>query len=187
MADAEIKPHQMAANAPGVLARVRNVPMRISPMAPSTSATRAALEPSLRQAGCVTDQSSGERSSPADLKAKAIEFIDTAINHRDPRRAADRFIGPFFWQHEPGVEDGVEAFIAAVDTLLAAHPEMKIQVRRAAADNDLVFLHILAVSSPTRPGSGVVDIFRFEDGKIVEHWEVIQTIPPGLRTERPFV
>lgn len=64
---------------------------------------------------------------------------------------------------------------------------MKIQVRRAAADNDLVFLHILAVPSPTDPRSGVVDILRFEDGKIVQHWEVIQTVPHGLRTQRPFV
>jgi predicted SnoaL-like aldol condensation-catalyzing enzyme len=45
------------------------------------------------------------------------------------------------------------------------------------ADGDYVILHVHAVRVPGTRGNAIVDIFKLENGKIVEHWDVIQEIP----------
>lgn len=48
------------------------------------------------------------------------------------------------------------------------------------AEGDLVVLHVHSVVIPNSPGRMIVDIFRVEDGKVAEHWDVIQEIPVAL-------
>ena len=45
------------------------------------------------------------------------------------------------------------------------------------ADGDFVILHVHAVREPGTKGQAIIDIFRVADGKIVEHWDVIQDVP----------
>lgn len=56
-------------------------------------------------------------------------------------------------------------------------PQRSVSIKRAIADGDLVMLHVHIKPSPEGRGSAIVDIFRVENGKIVEHWDVIQPAP----------
>jgi predicted SnoaL-like aldol condensation-catalyzing enzyme len=70
------------------------------------------------------------------------------------------------------------ALAIAVAVLLAAPPAHAAdEIKRVFADGDYVILHVHAVREPGTRGVAVVDIFKLENGKIVEHWDVVQPIP----------
>ena len=60
---------------------------------------------------------------------------------------------------------------------MSANPDSKAKVVRSAADGDLVWLHVHSTNGAEDLGRAVIDVFRVEDGKIVEHWDVIQKVP----------
>ncbi|RXT50194.1 nuclear transport factor 2 family protein [Bradyrhizobium betae] len=109
-------------------------------------------------------------------KAIVRDFLETAINQGNFDGAAIHF-GPRYVQHNPMIGDGVEGIRKHLSELRRQFPELKAEVKRIAADGDLVVAHVHARRSPADPGLAIVDIFRLEDGKLVEHWEVRQSVP----------
>jgi predicted SnoaL-like aldol condensation-catalyzing enzyme len=105
------------------------------------------------------------------------EWHDIAINQRKPEEAIAKHLGPNYRQHNPGAGDGPEPFIAAVKGLTKAFPELSMEPKRIIAEGDLVVLHSHLILKPGDRGTAVVDIFRIENGKIVEHWDVVQEVP----------
>jgi predicted SnoaL-like aldol condensation-catalyzing enzyme len=94
-------------------------------------------------------------------------------------------------QHNPLAASGAPAFIGFVNSFTAAFPDLHIDIRRVVAECDLVVTHgLLTGADPgfTELGSKVVDIFRLdEDGKIVEHWDVLAAISPTSANGNPEV
>lgn len=124
-------------------------------------------------------------STPAENKANALEFYEMVFNQHKLQEASDKFIGKEYLQHNPGVADGKQAFIDAFTPFLKAHPKSKATVKRVIADRDLVALHVHSQLNDEDRGEAVVDIFRFdENGKIVEHWDVIQAVPEKTESGR---
>ncbi|UUZ87209.1 ester cyclase [Paenibacillus sp. P26] len=78
---------------------------------------------------------------------------------------------------QPAVPGGPEAVRSVVTGLRTAYPEMHVIIERVIAEDDLVLLHTHAVLEPGTRGQAMVGIFRVRDGKIVEHWEVMQPVP----------
>ena len=105
------------------------------------------------------------------------EWHELAINQRKPEEAIAKHLGPNYRQHNPGAGDGPEPFIAAVKMLTQKFPELSMEPKRIIAEGDLVVLHSHLILKPGDRGSAVVDIFRLENGKIVEHWDVVQEVP----------
>lgn len=103
------------------------------------------------------------------------EFYNLALNEKD-FDAASKYLGPEYIQHNPFVTDGPEGLKSFVDYLKESSPEAKGEIKRVFADEDHVVLHILYKNTPDHLGEAVVDIFRVEDGKIVEHWDVFMDI-----------
>ena len=86
-------------------------------------------------------------------------------------------MGTRYIQHNPLIADGVDGLRGFLAYLRATFPDLRADVKRIVAEADLVVAHVHGVREPGTRGSAIVDIFRFEGGKIVEHWDVIQPIP----------
>jgi len=116
-------------------------------------------------------------ASVAENKRIAQAFWETAFRDARPAAAAERFLGDTYVQHNPQTPDGPEAFVGAIEGMHGAAPGFSGEVKRAIGEDDLVVLHSHVKMSAEDPGMAVVDIFRVVDGKVVEHWDVLQAIP----------
>ncbi|OOF35744.1 nuclear transport factor 2 family protein [Rodentibacter heidelbergensis] len=127
----------------------------------------------------------GLASTPEQNKAAALDFYEMVFNQHKLQEASDKYIGKEYLQHNPTVADGKQAFIDAFAPFLKAHPKSKATVKRVLADGDLVALHVHSQLNDEDRGEAVVDIFRFDkEGKIVEHWDVIQAVPEKTESGR---
>lgn len=118
----------------------------------------------------------------ADLEANkktVLDFYEAGLNRKD-FDAASKFFGPKYIQHNPGAPDGIEGFKTFINFLKDKFPNSHSEIRRAFAEGDYVILHVHAVREPGTRGRAIVDIFRLENGKIVEHWDVAQDIPEKM-------
>jgi len=109
-------------------------------------------------------------------KKTVLEFYEKGLNQKD-FEAASRYFGPRYTQHNPNAADGPEGFKAFLQFLREKFPNSHSEIKRAFADGDYVILHLHAVREPGTRGVAIVDIFKLENGKIVEHWDVVQPIP----------
>ena len=115
-------------------------------------------------------------------KASAIALYEVAFNQCDPAGAAELYIGDTYTQHNPLVGDGIQPFIEYFERMAREYPGKRVEVKRALADGDFVILHCYqewpATKTTDREEYAGIDIFRMdENGKAVEHWDVLQIIP----------
>jgi predicted SnoaL-like aldol condensation-catalyzing enzyme len=110
-------------------------------------------------------------------KKTVREWHELAINQCKPEEAVAKYLGPYYRQHNPGAGDGPEPFIATVKRIAQNFPDFRMESKRIIAEGDYVVLHSHLVLKPGDRGMAVVDIFRLENGKIVEHWDVVQEVP----------
>ncbi len=104
-------------------------------------------------------------------------FYELAFNEKQPEDAVSQYVGSRYTQHNPMAGDGPEAFIEFVNWYAGQHPQLNVDIKRIVAEGDLVVTHSLITTSPDDRGTAAVDIFRVEDGKVVEHWDVLQPVP----------
>ncbi|WP_293278127.1 ester cyclase [Neisseria sp. oral taxon 014] len=118
------------------------------------------------------------KAKPVHTKANALAFYDLAFNQHKLQEAVSKYVGKTYIQHNQTVADGGQAFIDSFAPFLKENPGSRAAVKRIAAEGDLVFMHVFSQTSAQDRGEAVVDIFRFDrNGKIVEHWDVIQAVP----------
>ncbi|MBN1367501.1 MAG: ester cyclase [Dehalococcoidales bacterium] len=87
------------------------------------------------------------------------------------------FIREDYIQHNPEVDNGIEGVVKYFNQLFTKFPHFRIDIKRIIAEGDYVVVHTNAVGVDLPQGAAVVDIYRLENGKIVEHWDVIQPVP----------
>lgn len=86
-----------------------------------------------------------------------------------------------FKNHHPGSGIGADATLAAVSLhLFNQYPDFKVFIKRIAAEGDLVWIQCYTQDTPYDRGKMSMDIFRIQEGKIAEHWDIIQPIPDGV-------
>ena len=108
-------------------------------------------------------------------KKIVVDYYQTAFNGNPEKAVADHF-GSRYIQHNPQAEDGPEAFIGFVKWLRGEYPELNLHIKRVIAEGDMVATHSHLVLVPGEPGRALEDFFRLENGKVVEHWDVIQDV-----------
>jgi len=110
-------------------------------------------------------------------KNLVLAFYDAVFNKKDIA-AAFAYVDEKHITHHPEIPGGnKQGSIDAIGFFIQQNPNLRVTIGRAIAEGDLVALHVLQQLNPNDRGTAIVDIFRVENGKIVEHWDVIQPVP----------
>jgi predicted SnoaL-like aldol condensation-catalyzing enzyme len=163
-------------------ARARRPAARKSP-----ARKAAAKKPSRKVARRAADNPlAAERRRLARNKRLVLEFYEQMIGRKDPE-AARRYMREPYIQHSPYAEDGFEGVAAFARQFKRDFPNHTYEVKRVIAEGDYVVLHLLGKNGLSPHGEAVIDIFRVENGKVAEHWDVIQSLPENSRNPNgPF-
>ncbi|MBB2671489.1 UNVERIFIED_ORG: putative SnoaL-like aldol condensation-catalyzing enzyme [Rhizobium esperanzae] len=110
-------------------------------------------------------------------KKNVVAFYELMFNDCKPREAIEKYVGAEYIQHNPHVEPGKQGFIDYFERMAHEWPGKRVEIKRALADGDFVVLHCYQ-HWPSNNDYAGIDIFRVDgDGKIVEHWDVLQAMP----------
>ena len=110
------------------------------------------------------------KTTPAENKAIVLEAFDTLFNRRD-YAAAERFWSDGYIQHSAHIAPGRAGLFDLIRTL---PPTLRYENQLILAEGDYVIAHG-RFSGHGRPASWIAaDVIRFEDGKLAEHWDVLQ-------------
>ncbi|TWA99660.1 nuclear transport factor 2 family protein [Bradyrhizobium stylosanthis] len=109
-------------------------------------------------------------------RSAVLAFYEKGLNQKDVD-AALAYVGDRYVQHNPNAADGPEGFRKFIGFLREKFPNSRSEIKRSFVDGDYVILHVHSVREPGTRGRAIVDIFKLDSGKIVEHWDVVQEIP----------
>ncbi|WP_426435137.1 nuclear transport factor 2 family protein [Bradyrhizobium genosp. P] len=138
---------------------------------------RAAIAATLLVAFVSTSAIAAPNGAQQEANRKAVlAFYEKGLNQKDADGAL-AYVGDRYVQHNPGATDGPEGFRKFIAFLREKFPNSHSEIKQSFVDGDYVILHVHAVREPGTRGNAIIDIFKLENGKIVEHWDVVQPIP----------
>lgn len=115
---------------------------------------------------------------------RAIYCMELLEVHHDFDLAETDCFADTYIQHTPRFPDGKEAVLEALRNRHSRNPDKTIRIVRTAVEEDIVWLHMHSQRyEGDRLGNAVVNIFRMNDGRFAEHWNVVQPVPATSRNE----
>lgn len=109
-------------------------------------------------------------------KKMVVNFYNEVFNKHNID-IIPKYVSEDYQQHNPFVADGRKAFMDFFKEDFVKNPNSSAEIKRVVAEGDTVALHVHSRTNSQDKGVAIVDLFRIKDGKIVEHWDVIQEIP----------
>jgi len=122
-------------------------------------------------------QNHAQGNGTLENKKYVTDFYILAFVKKQVEEAFIKYVGETFIQHNPNIPDGKEASIKFLGKILKDNPQATITIKRVIAEDNLVAVHSHLKRNAEDRGRAVIDIFRVEQGKIVEHWDVFQPVP----------
>jgi len=120
-----------------------------------------------------------------DNRAAFERFVQTFYLDKRVADAFAQLVSDDYRQHNPTIADGPAAAITALTPKFDGSPDARFEVQRILVDGDLAMVHVKA-SRPGAPVAAVADLYRFENGRIVEHWDVLQPVPAHAVHDHPM-
>jgi predicted SnoaL-like aldol condensation-catalyzing enzyme len=147
-----------------------------------TKTVRKATRKVARRAKSKPGKTSRRKAKPSEAarlaanKRLVLTMYEKLIGQKN-FAAARPYLGDVYKQHSPYATDGHDGVAAFVAMFKRDFPNHRYDVKKVIAEGDYVVLHLHGQHGPNPNGESVVDMFRIENGKVVEHWDVIQAIP----------
>lgn len=134
-----------------------------------------------------SNQSSNMNTITLTEKNRAIveAFVTIFYYQKDVRKAFMEYVSQDYIQHNPTIIDGREAAIEML-TPKFSNPNANFSVKKIMVDGDLAVVHLHGKISTDNNGGAVADFYRLKDGKIVEHWDVVQPVPTESVNPHPM-
>jgi predicted SnoaL-like aldol condensation-catalyzing enzyme len=120
-----------------------------------------------------------------DNRAVIEDFVELFYRRRDVRAAFERHVATDYIQHNPGIADGRDAAIAALEPKFSS-PGFSADIKLVLVDGEYAAIHLHARSEPGERGGAVADLYRLADRRIVEHWDVLQPVPETSANDHPM-
>lgn len=118
-------------------------------------------------------------------RAVIEDFAQLFYGRQDVRAAFEKHVALDYVQHNPGIGDGRAAAIAALEPMFG-RPDARFEGKRILVDGELAAIYLHGRGDARTAGAAVADFYRLRDGKIVEHWDVIQPIVATTRNPHPY-
>lgn len=135
----------------------------------------------LLMAGC-SHMGTRAHNVEACNRTVVLSFYEEALVQLKPRAAFDRYVADDFIEHKPDVPEGTKAAtVTFLEGLIKEVPDPRWEIVRTIAEGDLVFLHARFSPAAGAPHYAIADVFRLNDCKIVEHWDVVAPPPKHVR------
>jgi predicted SnoaL-like aldol condensation-catalyzing enzyme len=120
-----------------------------------------------------------------DRKKIVVEFLNLGLTGKF--KEGLKFFSPDCKTHNPYIAGNIDTLTSAMDAAnaqgTAQYPEAEFKVKHVLADGDLVAVHTELLSNKSKPSEGglrQIHLFRFDDDKIVEYWDITQQITPNM-------
>ena len=114
-------------------------------------------------------------------KKIVMDFFTLAFVDKKVEEAFNKYVGDTYIQHDPNVSDKKSAIKFLVK--IFSNPQIEVRIKRVIAENDLVVIHLHSKNSPEDIGVAIIEIFRVDEGKVAEHWSVMQPVPEKSANE----
>lgn len=140
-----------------------------------TTACAVALMLSLAASPALAQSTARDFAAEEANRELVLDFYNRFFNEHDIS-AAD-LVAEGYIQHNPRLPDGKDTLVSFFSGFFKENPEWRERIVRSGTDGDLVFLQVHATNGPDDRGQAIMEIFRVENGKIIEHWDVVQDVP----------
>ena len=118
-------------------------------------------------------------------RAVIAAFAQRFYGERDVRGAFETYVAPEYIQHNANIPDGREPAIAALEPMFKAEGS-RFDIKRIVVDGDMAVIHLHGRAGASGNGGTVADIYRLKNGKIVEHWDILQPIADKTVNPHPY-
>jgi predicted SnoaL-like aldol condensation-catalyzing enzyme len=108
-----------------------------------------------------------------DNKQLIKSFYDEFFNKHDIE-SAKKYVREDYIQHNPGVDQGRDSLMKAFADKFVTDPSFYLKIQKIISDEDMVAVYLKNIDKEGRTKCRVVDIYRVYEGKLAEHWDVLQ-------------
>ncbi len=126
--------------------------------------------------GCFKMNSNSKNDATLSNKERAVSFLQLVAGGK-VKEAYNSHVGLSFSHHNPFFPGDTNSLMTAMEENAFNNPNKTFEVKHAIEERNLVVVHSHVKQKPEDLGAAVVHIFRFQDNRIVELWDIGQPIP----------